>query len=449
MKRIPAYVVAFALSLSALAESAPVSWKAEVEEGTKHQAAGRWNEAERSYLSALSAARSLQPQPLPLVLLEKVSSFYMLRRQFPRAVEYLKQAIEVRASSADAQSDSELITDLNTIGGAYSSLGQTTDAINTQRRALDLLGKTSEHTVNGSLTHFILGMAHEREERLAEAEKDYQHALSILSRADARDDLTFVRISTALASLYMDLYRLGEAHQLLRRAVALLQKPQTRETVSFVLCLDIWAELLLREGKYTAAEEAWKSALSAQSPATEMSRLQVKSHLAEFHISMAEYKRAEVELREIANAWRDAGLKEDLLYARILTDLGVVRMQLRDYSGASELLERAERMEESQPEGLFRAHVLSIQGVLFHSRKQWVEAEDRFRGACEIRRRLLGANPLVAESMRSHALVLRKLNRKAEAKELEQQAKAILRHQEPQQRMASYTVDVRTLRQQR
>jgi len=51
--------------------------------------------------------------------------------------------------------------------------------------------------------------------------------------------------------------------------------------------------------------------------------------------------------------------------------------------------------------------------------------------------------------MRSHALVLRKLKRNAEAKELEQQAKAILRHQEPQQRMASYTVDVRTLRQQR
>jgi len=171
-------------------------------------------------------------------------------------------------------------------------------------------------------------MAHEREERLAEAEKDYQHALSILSRAGARDDLTFVRISTALSSLYMDLYRLDEAHQLLRRAVAVLQKPQTRETVSFVLCLDIWAELLLREGKYTAAEEAWKSALSVQSPATEMSRLQVKSHLAEFHISMAEYKRAEVELREIANAWRDAGLKEDLLYARILTDLGVVRIAI-------------------------------------------------------------------------------------------------------------------------
>ena len=257
-----------------------MSWKAEVEEGTQYQAAGRWNEAERSYLSALSAARSFQPQPLPLVLLEKLSSFYMLRRNFARAVEYLKQAIEVRASSADAQSDSELITDLNTLGGAYTSLGQTTDAINTQRRALDLLGKTSEHTVNGSLAYFILGMAHEREERLAEAEKDYRHALSILSHGGAGDDLTYVRISTALASLYMDLYRLDEAHQLLRRAVAVLQRPQTRETVSFVLCLDIWAELLLREGKYTAAEEAWKSALSVQSPATEMSRLQVKSHLA-------------------------------------------------------------------------------------------------------------------------------------------------------------------------
>ena len=162
---------------------------------------------------------------------------------------------------------------------------------------------------------------------------------------------------------------------------------------------------------------------------------------------MAEYERAGTELREIVDVWRRFELKEGLLYARILADLAFVRMQSHDYSGASDLLERAQRIEESQPEGLFRAQVLTLQGVLFQSRKRWAEAEDRYRGACEIRRRLLGANPLVASSMRSHALVLRKLNRKAEAKELEQQAKAILRHQEPQQ-MASYTVDVPTLKQQ-
>ena len=441
------YSVALVIIFSAVAEQTSDGWRAEFEKGIKHHAAGQWTEAERSYLSALSAARSRQPDSRPPAILENLSSLYMTRGQFARASPYLKEAIEVRTSSVDSQSNPQLVTDWNLLGAAYCALGQATDAIDAHRRALELLGNKGEASVAGSVTYFLLGMAHDRQTRLAEAEKDYQHALSIMSYSGDRDDLTFVRIATALASLYVDLYRLDEAHELLRRAVAVIQQPGNRNTLAFVECFDVWGQLLSQEEKYTAAEEAWRTAIGTRNPATELLRFPARIHLAEFYIKMAEYTKAEVELRDSADACSRFGSKNGMLYARILADLAFVKMQSHDYSKASDLLDRAQRIEESQPESLFRAQVLNFQGVLFQSRKQWSEAEGRLREVCEIRRRLLGANPLLAISMRSHAFVLRKLKRNAEAKELEQQAKAILRHQQPQQ-IASYTVDVRALRRQ-
>ena len=179
------YSVALVIIFSAVAEQTSDGWRTEFEKGTRYHAAGQWTEAERSYLGALSAARS-QPTSRPAAILEKLASLYMNRGQFARASAYLKEAVEVRTSSVDSQIDSQLVTDWNLLGGAYCALGQTTDAIDAHRRALELLGNKGEASVAGSVTYFLLGMAHDRQTRLAEAEKDYQHALNIMSHSGWR-----------------------------------------------------------------------------------------------------------------------------------------------------------------------------------------------------------------------------------------------------------------------
>src|SRR5882672_3462758 len=175
MRYLLKYSIALVMVFAAFAEQTSDGWKPDFDKGTKYHAAGQWAEAERSYLSALSAARSLQPNSRPAAILEKLASLYLSRGQFARALVCLKDAIEVRTSSLNWQSEPQLVTDWNLLGAAYSSSGQPTDAINAHRQALELLGNTGEASAAGSVTYFLLGMAHDRQTRLAEAEANYQH----------------------------------------------------------------------------------------------------------------------------------------------------------------------------------------------------------------------------------------------------------------------------------
>src|SRR5712692_492920 len=156
MRYLLEYSVALVIIFSAVAEQTSDGWRAEFEKGTKHHAAGQWTEAERSYLSALSAARSLQPDSKPPAILEKLSSLYMTRGQFARASAYLKEAVEVRTSSVDSQIDPQLVTDWNLLGAAYCASGQAMDAIDAHRRALELLGNKGEASLGAALHIFFL-----------------------------------------------------------------------------------------------------------------------------------------------------------------------------------------------------------------------------------------------------------------------------------------------------
>jgi tetratricopeptide (TPR) repeat protein len=129
-----------------------------------------------------------------------------------------------------------------------------------------------------------------------------------------------------------------------------------------------------------------------------------------------------------------------------LNNLGAVYSCQGRYREAGELYQRALTIwaRAEAPDQIAVSAGLNNLGELYFRQARYAEAERFLRDSFLLREKLLGPHhPELATSLKSYAIVLRKLNREPEAKQLEARAKDLTRSKIDDRR--AHTIDIRDL----
>jgi tetratricopeptide (TPR) repeat protein len=172
-----------------------------------------------------------------------------------------------------------------------------------------------------------------------------------------------------------------------------------------------------------------------------------RSGFADMLIQHGRYRESEQLLDQAIRVFEERpGLGRDLGIAR--NNLAVVRRFEKRYEESRRLLESALVAIETDagPDHPALARVLNNLGITFAALGSPQEADQAFRRSIAIARDRLGAeHPLYGVMLHNYALFLRDCGRKAEAKTLEAQSRAVIR-ESAQRDGTGLTVDASAFR---
>lgn len=341
-----------------------------------------------------------------------------LMLEYARAQRFAEaQAAIERAIAIQERTRSKML--LGPIGGyleflakAYEAAGEYTEAEPVRRRQVEFrekhAGPESGEAVVASLE---LGGCLASQGKFPAAEQTYQRALRIGEKSrEAGWTLSYTL--DALAKLYILQGKYAEAEPMYQRFVQIDEKKYGRDSWQAVESADSLAELYVLEGKYVEAEGIYRRAVDVlqkdKSRLTAVTSPNVESarkHLADLCARQGKYAEAEKVCGDaycLAGVYRASGRKAEA--AAIL----------------EKMLTTSDRVSALQVE------LLLVQAQLYAEMGRYAEAETSCRAARDIRENGWGPNqPEIVPILETCSLILRKLNREAEAAELEARAKNI------------------------
>lgn len=274
----------------------------------------------------------------------------------------------------------------------------------------DAAQKAGRHDRAAAAVFNNLGAVYSQLGRTRDAQLAYEKSLAVwrdLGLADSRDA---ARTLGNLGAVYAKLNLVGKAEDTLERAASLAQR-----LGGDLEATKIWVNL----GQVYESEHRWDDA--------------------------EKLFRDTIEIRE-----RELG-PANLEVALALNNLGVLLENRKRLTEAEPLLARAVRIWETAagPKHPWLAAGFNNLAIVYSGLGQLDQAETDFRRAIEIAAAELPADhPDLATYRLSYAQLLRKLGRKGEARQLEQEARTA-RREHDKENMLGYTVDARGLENRR
>lgn len=381
--------------------------------------AGSDVEDEEKFKQAVEAARAETEGSVPLVkTLERLGLFYQEHHRYAEASRSVEEAISVREQSSGLD-DPELPSRLTLLGYLRRETGDFVQAERAHRRAISVFERREgPNGPEGSLGRLALAITLEGSGRYPEAETTYKQAVQLIQKHHGtRSDLVAVA-NNHLGLLYIKLGRIREADPVIRRAARLADRIQPLDGPLQVTSLDSLAMLAFEEGKYTEAERSWQRALKTAESVGSDFLPGVLTHLGEMYVYLHELDHAMPLLK------RSLSLRKAMLgpshpdVGIALADLAYAYTKQGEYVKAGPMFETADALlgPLAGSDALPYAAVLHYRATYFGVQGTWDEAEKCLARAIKIRQQILGDHPLVASTRLNHAIALKKMGRKVEAK---------------------------------
>lgn len=223
----------------------------------------------------------------------------------------------------------------------------------------------------------------------AQAEREYRHALAVAA-STGKFTRPYALTLDNLGVHYMEAGQRKQAEDLLRKALDIHLKIEPPDSEEVALARNALANLIVDDGRYAEAETLVEAAIAT-----------FRKH-------------------PTGTGQQAVGLN----------NLGVVRMQQRRYTEATELFEEATRIAEAElgPDHPTVLRALSNLGTVYGRIGRLDEADHAFQRSVAIAENRLGkAHPVYARVLLNYAGFLRLAGRKHEAKNLEARAHTVLR----------------------
>jgi tetratricopeptide (TPR) repeat protein len=330
-----------------------------------------------------------------------------------------------------------------------AQFGKYDDAVNLYTKELNLLFAGGKRSEAGEVYVNLAEISHVRGEFKA-AEKNYQRGIDLLRHYGHSDDPYLVRALDGLGWLYATWGRSFDALRTMDQARAAADRARLSPD-NLIGHLDIQAAYLAVTNRYSEALKEWNRALQVRSAnfgSDSAHYAFLLLHSGQARAVYGDYHRAEELFREYIAIEERGSPARSITGAVAAAELGHAEVVLHNWPEARHWLDQAMAVFNLVPHQtpLFYSMALSYRGDYDMARRNWSQAEQEFRRALEIRKRVLGDNRATAASMISLSGALRKLHRKPEAKEWIARAQAIMAaDKNPFQ---NQTVDVLALRGQ-
>ncbi len=224
----------------------------------------------------------------------------------------------------------------------------------------------------------------------SEAEPMYRRALEIYEKSLGTDHPNIAASLNNLALLYYAQGKYTKAEPMYRRALEIYKKSLDRDHPDVANSLDNLALLYGSQGKYAVAEPIFWRAL-------------------------------EIRIKSLGSDHPDV--------ATSLNNLALLYYAQGNYAEAEPMYRHALAIREKSlgSDHSDTATSLNNLALLYYAQGKYEKAEPKFRCALEILEKSLGENhPNFASGLENLAALLRKTNREAEAKKLEERARGIL-----------------------
>ena len=281
------------------------------------------------------------------------------------------------------------------------------------------------------------GRYQEAEAKLLDAARDAHEAGATQAEVVVYNDL---------AMLYHLLGRYPEAEAFYLRALRASPSGETQEGPIRLRILNNLAHLYLNRGDVAKAEQACRRAqllkVQAQEPDS-LDSARLLMNLGQIYCARRRYAEGESAYRQAQAMWERQTSPDSAEMAAVLANLAVLYRNAGRPAEAVSEMERAVAMSRTTPQAeLGLARRLTFLGELYASAGRRREAEQVFQEALRVAENSPAlAHEYMPELLSSYAAVLRRTNRRTEAKELEARAHRI-RRELARQDSPRYTVDV-------
>ena len=240
-----------------------------------------------------------------------------------------------------------------------------------------------------------------------------------------------------LASLYLKMERNAEAQRTLKESIAAWQFVPNPDNLQVAAAYNSLGMLYFRQRSYIKAQELFGRALAGlegQLGPEHPEVAKVLCNLGTIHNCLRELAHADGLYSRALAIWKKALGPDHPLTAMGYHNLAMVRDAQGRRAEAVALLERSisiwERSEREQPNLGLSLHNLAF---IFSEVRDYHRAEDLFQRARGIQERALGSDsPAVGQLLADYAALLRRMNRKREAAQLQKRADVILQQPDPE-----------------
>lgn len=282
-----------------------------------------------------------------------------------------------------------------------------------------------------------------------EAAAGYEAALRIADKFDSNDPRIPITWNK-LGMIYDALGRFSEADRLYRRALTSVEHAKGKTNPDYGTLLNNLAGVYVEQGRFNEAEPLIRQAVAIDTavlPPDDLRLAMVRSGLGDLLIRHGRYRESERLLNQAIQVFEGRpGAGRDLGIAR--NNLAVVRRFQKRNEESRDLLERALVAIETDagPNHPALARVLNNLGTAYAALARPQEADQAFRRSVAIAGDRLGTeHPLYGVMLHNYALFLRDCGRKAEAKTLEAQSRAVI-EESALRNAAGMTVDASAFR---
>jgi len=394
-----------------------------------------WQRCQRLFPHALACAALIEQWSLAFPeaaqLLDQAGSYLRERAQYKEAEPLLKRALAIYEQSLEAQ-HSDMARCLNDLATLYWNQGKYEQAESLFQQALTIREQTLglEHPdVASSLNN--LALLYWNQGKYEQAEPLYHRALAIREQVLGLGHADVAQTLNNLGILYLAQGRYAQAEPLLKRALAVWEQALGPTHPDVAFSLHNLAFLYYNLGNYAQAEPLFQRALAIREQALGPKHNEVAytlDNLAVVYGAQGKYEQAELLFQRALTIREQVLGQGHPLVAQTLNHLAQLYSAQGKYAQAGPLLTRSEAIREQAlgPEHPDVAFSLTDLALVNCAQGNYEQAESLLVRALTIREQALGpGNPHVVSTLKHYVALLRKMNREAEAAEVEARARSI------------------------
>jgi len=311
---------------------------------------GKYDEALKLFKEALQIHRDLRNQNNEALILNNIGNTYLFKGDYDNARGYFEQALQLREK---INVPSDIASTLHNLAEVNTKSGQYEQALSQYMRALELYRNAGDKQ-GTAIEAYSVGTIFEDQGRYGSAESSKKQALQNF-REIKENSFWMGEALSGYGNVLSEVGRFDEGAKTLAEALDFSR--QLKNDALVAQALNWQGDNFLYRGDLASAKSSYDQALQTASKTTDR-RLLLLSRLnsAKLTIEEGQPQVAMKALKGVADEAEALGLKYLSIECSILEAEG--RMQLKDYPGARQQLERAVLQSEKlglQPL-LLRAH---------------------------------------------------------------------------------------------
>ncbi len=311
---------------------------------------GKYDEALKLFKEALQIHRDLRNQNNEALCLNNIGNTYLFKGDYDDARIYFEQALQLREK---INVPSDIASTLHNLAEVNTKSGQYEQALSQYMRALELYRNAGDKQ-GTAIEAYSVGTIFEDQGRYGSAESSKKQALQNF-REIKENSFWMGEALSGYGNALSEIGRFDEGAKTLGEALEFSR--QLKNDALVAQALNWQGDNFLYRGDLGSAKSSYDQALQTASKTTDRQLLLVsKLNSARISIEQGQPQSAMKALNGVADEAEALGLKYRSIECSIIEAEG--RMQLKDYPGARQQLERAVLQSEKlglQPL-LLRAH---------------------------------------------------------------------------------------------